>query len=443
MIKSIEIFIIYLVLLLPVTLITGPAIPDITITFGGIFFIILLIINNNYKEKFYQSWVNISFIFWIYLIFISFFAINKIVSIQESLIFIRLLIIPIMLYYWVLEKNLHFQALIFIIFFSIIFVCFDSIYQFFNYNSENGFGKDLFGYKPDFAPYNRLTGPFKDLVPGSFVSKFSLIGLVFILINTKNKKFENFFTITYLTLIGLVTFISGERMAFATYMLGLFLLFIFAAKRRFLFILSILVIFILIILVIKIHPTYNDYRIIESKSYEMGLLIEKEYPCSENLNVNCKKITRYQPKFIEVIKDFRNSAYGEIYMLSLMMLKENNITGIGLNNYQTLCQNNTEYISTLKNVGCVSHPHNFYLQWLVEAGPIGLILFLIYIFFIIKKILYKQKINIITLLSLVTLIIVFWPIMSTGSLLKNWMGVTTFFIIGVCLSLPKIKLKEI
>jgi len=441
MIKSVETFFIYFFLLIPITLIAGPAIPDITITFGGIFFIILLITNSKYNKIIYQNWVKISFIFWLYIIFISFFAINRIVSIQESLIFIRLLFIPIMLYYWILEENFHFKTLIYIIFFAIIFVCFDSIYQFFSYNSEYGFGKDLFGYIPDFAPYNRLTGPFKDLVPGAFISKFSLIGLVFILINTKNKNFENFFIITYLTLIGLVTFISGERMAFATYMLGLFLLLIFASKRRFTFVLSILIIFILTTIIIKMHPSYNDYSIIDSKSHEMGLLIEKEFQCNENEKVNCKKITRYQPKFIEVIKDFKNSAYGEIYLLSLKIFKENTITGIGLNNFQILCENNIKYNSTLKNIGCVTHPHNFYLQWLVESGPIGLILFLIYIFFIIKKILYKQKINFITLLSLITLVIIFWPIMSTGSLLKNWMGISTFYIIGISLSLPKIKLK--
>ena len=41
--------------------------------------------------------------------------------------------------------------------------------------------------------------------------------------------------------------------------------------------------------------------------------------------------------------------------------------------------------------------------------------------------------------ALTTLIILFWPIMSTGSLLKNWMGVSTFYIIGICLSFIRIK----
>ena len=44
-----------------------------------------------------------------------------------------------------------------------------------------------------------------------------------------------------------------------------------------------------------------------------------------------------------------------------------------------------------------------------------------------------------SLISFSTLLILFWPLMSTGSLLKNWNGISTFFIIGICLALNKIK----
>ena len=43
------------------------------------------------------------------------------------------------------------------------------------------------------------------------------------------------------------------------------------------------------------------------------------------------------------------------------------------------------------------------------------------------------------IISLVVILIMFWPIMSTGSLIKNWYGVITFFIIGLCMSLSKFR----
>ena len=43
------------------------------------------------------------------------------------------------------------------------------------------------------------------------------------------------------------------------------------------------------------------------------------------------------------------------------------------------------------------------------------------------------------IVSIAVIIILFWPIMSTGSLVKNWYGVSTFFIIGLSMCLSKFK----
>jgi len=99
------------------------------------------------------------------------------------------------------------------------------LFQFFNYSSEVGFQNDILGFSSDW--YGRLTGPFgNELVPGAYVSKFGLLGYLFFLF-VKKTKYLNFFEISYLSLIGLVCFASGERMAFATYFLALLFLFIF------------------------------------------------------------------------------------------------------------------------------------------------------------------------------------------------------------------------
>ena len=66
------------------------------------------------------------------------------------------------------------------------------------------------------------------------------------------------------------------------------------------------------------------------------------------------------------------------------MWKDHPLHGIGLNNFTYLCKNDQRYKKLLKNIGCVTHPHNFYLQWLVETGVFGLLLFLCYLFFIFK-----------------------------------------------------------
>ena len=163
---------IFLFLLIPITLITGPAVPDLTITFGGIFCLIWIIFKEEKKHLVQNNFIQISFIFWLSLILISFFAFNKEKSFQDSVIFIRYLLIPLCCYFIFFTNKYTIKYLLLISFISVVFVLFDTIFQFFNYSSKDGFGEDLLGFKSNW--YGRLTGPFgNELIPGSYVSRSS------------------------------------------------------------------------------------------------------------------------------------------------------------------------------------------------------------------------------------------------------------------------------
>ena len=435
MINKVNYFFALLISLLPLALITGPAIPDIIISLSGIFFLIYILINNSFMKIIQNRLVQISILFWIFLLFISFFAQNIDLAYKDSIIFIRYLMIPIILVFGLFNNIKFLKISLGIIFLSVLFVCVDCLYQFFNYHPEIGYGKDLLGFQPNW--YGRLTGPFyQELIPGAYVSKFGLIGLIFIFLNFKDKKNQNIVSIIYLSLIGFIAFVSGERMAFSTFLLGIFFLLIFYKEKRKIFLLSFLFILLTSYTITKIHPSFNDYTIIESKASHLGLKIEKEYKC--NKDKNCKKIIQLQPSFITVLKNFKESAYGEIYFLGAEMFKDHKLKGIGLNNFTYLCEKDIRYSNLMKDYICVSHPHNIYFQWIIETGLFGFFLFIIYLFYIYKYI-KLNNFNNYSLISIATLIIMFWPIMSTGSLLKNWNGVSTFFIIGLCLLLNKFK----
>ena len=428
----------FLLSILPVLLITGPAIPDIVITFSAVFFIILI-----FQEKYWfqiknLSWLQVSIIFWISLIISSFFAFNFIRSFPEAIIFIRFLLIPAVVLIILFEYQLAIKLLFITIFASVVFVIFDSLYQFFNYDLVKGFGEDIFGYVPENSPHFRLTGPFKDLVPGSYISRFTFLGIVALYLLIKSKNIRNLIIIIYLGVSGFITYISGERMAFATFGLGL-IIFILFSKDKFYFLLSIILMWFLIFISNKFHPAYN-FKILNSTPIHNGLELEKEIECENPLETDCTILIRSQPEFKTVLKNFTRSAYGEIYLHAIKMYKENLVFGIGLNNYKELCQTE-KYKKLLNNIDCVTHPHNFYLQWLVETGPISLILFIIYLIYIFK-IINQNKTRETKLLSIITMIILFWPIMSTGSMTKNWYGINIFYLVGICLSIYKLKINN-
>ncbi len=427
----------YLFLLIPLFLITGPAVPDIVITLGLIFGIIHIIYLKEYDKLIKINFFRISILFWISLIFVSFFSYNKINSFQDSVIFIRFLLIPFFCYFIFFKNEKIFKQLLIIIFVLVVFVCIDTFYQFLNYTSENGFGEDLLGFKSNW--YGRLTGPFGDeLIPGSYISKLGLLGFVYLISHNKLRKNIILHSL-YLSSILLVSYISGERMAFATYMLSLLILLIFLNEFRKSIFFSIILGGILIFLTIYLHPFYNDFEIIESTQYHQGQKIEKFFECDHDKNKICTKIVNIQPSFIEIIKNFSSSAYGEIYLLSYNMFLDNPITGIGINNFKFLCNNNNFYKNMMINYDCASHPHNIYIQWLTEGGLIVFISFIIYLSILITFIINNYGDKKYKIISLVILLAMFWPIMSTGSLVKNWYGIITFFIIGISMCLSRFK----
>jgi hypothetical protein len=433
-------FFLLVFMFVPVLLITGPALPDISITFCALFFLFNFIILKKDYDFFKDNFFLVSIVFWFSIIFISFFAFDKVRSFQDSIIFIRLLILPTIGYFLFFNTEEKIKKTIIIIFICVLFVLIDTLFQFLNYSSEIGFQKDMLGFSSNW--YGRLTGPFGDeLVPGAYVSKFGLLGYLFFLF-IKKTKYLNLIEIFYLSLIGLVCFASGERMALATYFLALFFLLIFIKNKRFIFFSSISLSIILIAITIIFHPFYNDYKVINSTHLHQGLTIEKYFDCPQDTLKKCNKIINLQPSFIKVLQNFSSSAYGEIYSVGLSMFLDNPITGVGISNYQTSCINISKYKNLMINYDCASHPHNLYIQWLSEGGIITFTAFLFLLFSILYFIFFGSNNNIFKYVSIACILILFWPIMSTGSLIKNWNGVLTFYIVAICLSLNRIKINN-
>ena len=424
----------YLLYLLPISLISGPAIPDISITLICILFIVHII---NTKEFWWikEGWIKAAILFWFSLLLISFFAKDKFSSFADSIVFIRLILLSIAIYVWIIQERKHLKNLSIIFFITIIFIISDSLYQFLSYDPAMGYGKDIFGFVP--KHYGRLTGPFNDQVPGSHLTRFFFVSiLVFIYFFDKNKINSTIFFF-YVLLNGLTIFVSGEAMSIATFFLGFIILIIIFKEYRKFFLFSFISLILLITLLLKNHKSYHDYDIIKSTPYHLGLVIEKKFKCDENsLNI-CTKTIITNPEFITVIKNFGVSVYAKIYTESYRMWLDNKITGIGLNNYESLCKQNSKYSIAKENYGnCSSHPHNFYLQWLVESGIIGFCLFLTFVTMIFKKLIHN--INYTTSkIGFISLVVIFWPISSTGSLLKNWYGIEVFLLVGLSLVCTK------
>ena len=433
--KKINYLSLFLTYCLPLALITGPAIPDIIIVLISIMFLINSYINKDY------SWINLYYskffiIFWLSLILISFFSYNKYNSFTDSIIFIRFYLFAIAISYWLINDIKKLKILIFITFLSLIVLVIDAFFQFITYSTEFGYGKSFFGFES--FTYGRMTGPFNDEIIGAHISKIFFLCL-FLLLYFYNKNIKTNLIILTIYITSFISiFLSGERMALATFLLGIFLFIIFIKERKFLIIFGTIFSVIFILLITIFHKSFNDYEIISSKPCHLCQKIEKKYECDQKIE-GCFKIIEMQPDFYTVIKNFDKSIYYSIYSSAINIWKDNFVFGIGINNFEIYCKKNKQYQNMMINYGnCAPHPHNFYIQWLTESGLIGFILFIIFVISLFYNSL-KSFHSLSSKISFINLSIIFWPLMSTGSLLKNHHGITTFFVISVCLILSNMK----
>ena len=424
-----------IVIIFPVLLITGPALPDIFAVLFSIYFLIFHF--KKYRSKIFDNmWIIAFFLIFIWFNFISIFAYDSKTSFIDSIIFFRFFIFTIAIYFMFSNINLIFYKKLFNFFlFTLVFVIFDTLFQFYNYDSAIGFKEDLFGFKPE-GLNGRLSGPFRDLIPGAYLARFYFVIILLFIINKyEGNRIINYFLFYTILSICLATiYFTGERMALATIILGLIILILCIKKIRIYLLYAASLGVLLIFLNQIFHTSFNDYTILKSSANHEGLKIKKEFNCPYNINKTCYRNISIQPKFVDVLINFKDSAYGKIYNTSFQIWRDYPITGIGLNNFNLVCKSEKKYKIYHIGFGCTTHPHNLYIQALVESGFIGLFLFIFFIISVFYKILSCNKFEI-KVISFVTILTIFWPIMSTGSFLKNWNMIFICFLIGLILAI--------
>ena len=210
--KSIEAYFIkfssVLYCLLPVLIITGPFLPDFSLSIISIIFLILTVKNRNFNI-YNNLYFKIFILFYFYIVLVSIFSDNLKLSLETSIFYIRFGIFALAICY-ILENNNSIIGSIKIIFVSLYLILFfDTIYQLI-------VGKNIIGLTYINLDNFRLTSFFgKNEVLGSYIARFYTFVLSIIFLDAyKNKKKINKFLIFFITIISICTVImSGERTA--------------------------------------------------------------------------------------------------------------------------------------------------------------------------------------------------------------------------------------
>ena len=390
----------FLISLIPLSIIFGPAISLLNTLLIGIIFIIFSLS----EKKLYLRRIEVVllFVLFFYLILNSLISIDKSIGIYRNLGFIRFIIffLAINYFFYVNTKNyekvFNFWILIFFIF------LFDVYFERFSGGNILGFGKmEIDGVRLDHG--NRVVSFFKDEpIAGAFMSgiAFPLMGFIFSKMNKNNLSKFLSFSIFALFLIGVL--ITGERSNTIKVFAGcfIFLFFVDYIKLRTKF-----MIVFLFIGIFSLVVSFSDYV----KERYVGQIYSQLVNKENRSNIY-------------------SNPYIHLYKSGYLVFKNYPLLGVGNKNYRVeTCDKEKKDINP--EYFCTTHPHQIYFEMLSEHGIFGFFIILSIIFFLTFRLLRKILLskNYIQAGAFIYIIINFIPILPSGAFFNDF-NLTLFML---------------
>lgn len=398
--------ILFLISILPLSLLTGSFLSDLSISISSVLLLVYFIITN--EKKYFRIKIIILFFIWCScLILRSLFSDNIYLSLESSLFYFRFGFLSLSILYLISIKP-NFPNYFFIVSCCMFFiVTIDSIIQFYT-------GENIFGFK--YTKY-RVSSFFNDeLILGSYLSKLIIINFAILFIFLKkNYLYINLYFLLF-PIVFILVLLSGERTA--VFNLILLILFFFLFIKDFNYIKILLISFILILL---------SFLILTENSVK-----ERIY----NHTFSTNQINLYGEDRIKLF----SITHEHHYISAFKMFKDNISFGIGPKMFREVCSHDKYYSSS----SCSTHPHNYYIQLLSETGILGAIpvfLLFFYIIFIFIKGFYlvitnQYKSDYQTkLISFMPLGIFLFPFVPSGNFFHNWSSIFIYISFGFMLNI--------
>lgn len=394
----IETLSVYLFAALPLLFILGRSVADVSVGLIGLLFLVYSAANCRWqwlRDPLFKYFILV----WGWLFIASALAnVDISDSFGRALGYGRFIVFVFAVKYLVLVNSKKSNFVLICLSLVLLYTVADTVFQFVTGFSFEGRTVD----EP-----NRLTGPFNQLVVGTYLSK---LGMIFFggLVTWTFCYAKRYRSIAVASVVAAISFIfavmvSGERMAFLSLLLavGVFAIFV------------------------------RDYRKpIILNGFVIGTLI---VAALASMPATRARVVDYT---IRQLSSFHESPYGKLYTLAYAMILENPIDGVGLKNYRLVCEEDSfQMPEGVVRSDCSTHPHNVYLEWAAESGLIGLVLFMLQtvciLYFAIRNVAGIEGSRYYIGLGALTAIIPFlWPFMSSMSAFSNWNAILYWYVMA-------------
>ncbi len=415
---------------MPWAIISGPFFSDLILILFSISFITNTIVYKKYE--FFYNKIFIIFLIWcFYILTISIFSSNILLSFQSTLFYFRFGLFFLAVIFILYHNNNVIYYFSISLFISFLFVILDAFVQYFN-------GFNLIGFE---YSHPRLSGIFgEEKILGSYITR--ILPLIFAMIYLIKDKFkDNFLTdilfVLLLFLSGIITYLSGERTALFYFLIVFFITFIIRFNFRF------YIIFFSFFLISSLFFIFNIYEVNKNRIFN-----ETSKQIFENSKYdfynNEGEIIEYPIPGVSLF----SIQHQALFISSVKIIEDHFVFGIGPKLFREVCKKDQYKVFNKRDPnsinGCSTHPHHSYLQIFVETGLFGFI-FLVFIFMLIIYLLIKNiylswgknrsNILISKIYLLLCFFITLWPLVPSGNFFNNWLSTIYFLPLGFYLFL--------
>jgi O-antigen ligase len=365
-----------------------------------------------------------------YLIFLLFFlsiiSTLKNIATLDNIIFIKSLLDLRFAIFFLIIKSLLSNKIVNLKLLSIITLL-SSLLLSFDIFLQHLIGHDIFGFKPFDGRYN---GFFEhEAIAGSYIQKHFCLSLLSVFL-IDFKKITKIFLITLIiNMLGLGILLSLDRMPFIIFIFIIIILFFLMRNYRIIFFSNLIIVSLLFL------SLFKNYEVISSRYQYFN----------RDININKILETTYINKMIKspenIIEEKSNNNnlfhgdYSKLYRAAYLVFLKNYIIGSGVKSFIYEC---IKLPHDKNNISCNNHPHNLYLEILVNLGLLGMSIFIIFLFLTINKIvksLFEKKINGIHRITLILFLTFFvaelLPLRSYGSIFQVNSGSIFWFFLGL------------
>ena len=335
-------------------------------------------------------WVRSVFVFWMIALMSASLSFVPLYSLGEALVWIRFPLFTMAVVFFFCKDIRVFYALLAMSFLGMLSMSVILL-------------SEIIIVGPSYG--GRLTWPYGDLMPGSYLAKACLpvfVGSLMFCISRSGP--IRTYGLLLLALPFLMLFLTGERMNFLNFSFGVIVALLISPSgiKKAVAFLSILG------AIVGVSAFFGPY------------------------------FDRFVVDFFHAIPLFSDSPYLKAWNGAVAAFLSQPIFGIGPDAYRLLCP---DLAVNFENISCHTQPHNYYIQIAGETGMLGLISAVVMFGAIVKKAFSARQTiapNCFALSAFISPVVFFFPLQTTGDFFGQFTNVFVWSADGIALAASKL-----